>query len=347
MEATPANPLNPSNPIGRPASKPQTPSKTIRDPLTPAEQQQVEKLLDYAETAIHRHELETAIKAWVAILDIRVDHPEALAKATKALYDNYFTDDAWTLMLRALRGGSTSPTVYLLGIELAENIGRWREADEIRVRLARLPDADPDAILKAAHHLRTAGRPEDTIKLLEAALKRHMEDQALWLALGDLYCQIHQTKLAVAAYDRAARLGPRTEDGKKAEAALLHEKPIITEDEQRSFLLAMREAVAVSLLFLLMGFQDAGLDFWRMGGSRWLGVGLSLLGGYLLVTATSGSRQYPLGNWLGNKAKQDDVSEIAPEIRTALGLIGVALLVMSFKLVAPIALSLLTAQLGG
>ncbi|KAB2858597.1 MAG: tetratricopeptide repeat protein, partial [Anaerolineae bacterium] len=290
--------------------------------------------------------LETAVRAWTAVLDIRIDHPEALAKATKALYDGYFTEDAWKLMLRALRSGSTSATVFLLGIELAEKIGRWREADEIRMRLARLSDADPEIILKASQHLVNAGHPENAVKLLETGLKRHPENQTLWRYLGDGYRRTRHARLAAVAYDHAARLGPRTEDGKKAEAALQNEIPIVSEHEQRSFLLAFREAVAVSLLFLVLGFQDAGLDFSQMGRSRWLGVGLSLLGAYLLVTATSGSHQQPFGRWLGSHASEAELPEIALEARVVIGLMGGILLMVAFKLVLPIALSLLAAKWG-
>ncbi|MBZ0318016.1 MAG: hypothetical protein K8L91_16470 [Anaerolineae bacterium] len=345
MEAVPPNSLVPQNPSDHPSSISATP-KTISAPLTPAEAQRIEKLLNYAEVAMHRRNLETAVRAWTAVLDIRIDHPEALTKATKALYDGYFTEDAWTLMLRALRSGSTSVTVYLLGIELAEKIGRWREADEIRMRLARLPDADSEIILKAAQQLKDAGHPENAVKLLETALKRHSENQTLWRYLGDGYRQTRHAKLAAVAYDRAARLGPRTEDGKKAEVALQHEIPIISEREQRSFLLAFREAVAVSLLFLVLGFQDAGLDFSQMGRSRWLGFGLSLLGGYLLVTATSGSRQQPFGRWLGSRVGEAELPEIAPEARAVLGLIGGILLMVAFRLVLPIGLSLLADRWG-
>lgn len=345
MEAVPPNSLVPQNPSEHPSSTSATP-KTISDPLTPAETERIEKLLNYAEVAMHRRNLETAVRAWTAVLDIRIDHPEALTKVTKALYDGYFTEDAWILMLRALRGGSTSATVFLLGIELAEKIGRWREADEIRMRLARLPEADPEIILKVSQQLTNSGHPENAVKLLEIALKRHPENQTLWRYLGDGYRQTRQAKLAAVAYDHAARLGPRTEDGKKAEAALHHEIPIISEREQRSFLLAFREAVAVSLLFLVLGFQDAGLDFSHMGRSRWLGVGLSLLGAYLLVMATSGSRQQPFGKWLGSRASETELPEIAPEARAVLGLMGGVLLMVALKLVLPIALSLLADKWG-
>lgn len=347
MEAVPPNSLVPQNPPNHPSSSPPATSqpKTISQPLTPAEKQRVEKLLNYAEVAMHRRNLEAAVKAWTAVLEMRVDHPEALAKATKALYDGYFTEDAWTLMLRALRGGSTSSTVYLLGIELAEKIGRWREADEIRMRLARLPDADPDIILKAAQQLKDAGHPENAVKLLENALQRSPENQTLWRYLGDTYRQSRQPKRAAVAYDQAARLGPRTEDGKKAEAALRFEIPVMSEREQRSFWLAFREAMAVSLLFLMLGFQDAGLDFSQMG-RRWLGVGLSVLGGYMLITATSATRQFPFGSWLSDKSDQATPPEIVPEARAVIGLLGGVLLLVAFKLVLPIALSLLAAKWG-
>jgi hypothetical protein len=65
--------------------------------------------------------------------------------------------------------------------------------------------------------------------------------------------------------------------------------------------LAIREAAGFGAAFLLLAWQDAGLNLLRLGSQRWMGVGLSLLGGYLLVTALSAPQQKPIAELFGGK----------------------------------------------
>ncbi len=81
----------------------------------------------------------------------------------------------------------------------------------------------------------------------------------------------------------------------------------MTDRERGSILLALREALGFGALFLLLGWQDAGLNLANMGASRWIGVGLAILGGYFVVTALSSPQQQPLAGWLGG-----DVPETPP-----------------------------------
>jgi hypothetical protein len=84
--------------------------------------------------------------------------------------------------------------------------------------------------------------------------------------------------------------------------------------------LALREAVGFGIIFVLLGWQDAGLDLMRLGPQRWLGIGLSILGGYLLVTGLSAPQQKPLAGWLGGKVPPPKAikSDDDPETPTAL-----------------------------
>ena len=115
-----------------------------------------------------------------------------------------------------------------------------------------------------------------------------------------------------------------------------------------------------------MAFQDAGLNLLQLGTGRIGGILMSIVGGYLLVTATSSPQQKPLASWLGGsvpaakppkpKAEKEDVVAAVmgePEeeattlpivpvgIRVLLGVVGVLLLVGAFVLVFSTALALL------
>jgi hypothetical protein len=129
--------------------------------------------------------------------------------------------------------------------------------------------------------------------------------------------------------------------------------PVITDRERGSVGLAVREAVGFGVIFVLLGWQDAGLDLMRLGAQRWVGVGLSILGGYLLVTGLSSPQQKPLASWLGGKVpppeKVTDDENAAPTslpilpgvLRAGFALVGGAVLVGAFLLVFSTSIGLL------
>jgi hypothetical protein len=61
-----------------------------------------------------------------------------------------------------------------------------------------------------------------------------------------------------------------------------------------------------------MGWQDAGLNLLQMGLPRWFGVALGLIGGYLIVTATSSPQQRRVADWLGGKVPPSPPNLNAP-----------------------------------
>jgi hypothetical protein len=165
-------------------------------------------------------------------------------------------------------------------------------------------------------------------------------------------------------YDRAVRLGSRSKKGKEADKKLAAFVPVLTDRERGRVWLAVRETVGVMLLFLLMAWQDAGLSLLDLGPRRWAGVVLSLVGGYLLITATSSPQQEPVASWLGGSVPAEPTGEnplqavpaapgraaqepthlpIVPEsVRYLLGTAGAVLLVTAFILVFYHALGLVT-----
>jgi len=141
----------------------------------------------------------------------------------------------------------------------------------------------------------------------------------------------------------------------------------MTDKERGSVWLAVREALGVGFLYLLMGFQDAGLNLMQLGTSRIAGIVMSIVGGYLLITATSSPQQKRLASWLGGSVpvkepkpkpateKEDVVKTIMGEpeeeatqlpiiptaVRVVIGVAGVVLLVAAFVLVFGAAIALL------
>ncbi len=160
-------------------------------------------------------------------------------------------------------------------------------------------------------------------------------------------------------YDRAARLGAGTKAGRAADKKLSEFAPVLTDHERGSMVLAWREAAGFAVLFIFLGWQDAGLDLLRLGPARWAGVLLGLVGGYLVVTATSSPQQQPLAQWLGGTVpdkpkarKQADgksglveepsqIPVIPPAVRVALGAVGFILLAAAVWLVFNNAIQLL------
>ena len=140
-----------------------------------------------------------------------------------------------------------------------------------------------------------------------------------------------------------------------AEKALSNFTPVVTDRERGSVGLALREAVGFGVIFVLLGWQDAGLDLLRLGPQRWLGVGLALVGGYLLVTGLSAPQQKPLAAWLGGKvpapqpaaegaAVMDDPTDlpmIPGVLRALLALVGLIVLAGAFMLVFSMSIGLL------
>jgi hypothetical protein len=124
-------------------------------------------------------------------------------------------------------------------------------------------------------------------------------------------------------------------------------------------LLAVREACGFGVVYLLMAWQDAGLNLLNLGLNRMIGVILSIIGGYLAITATSSPAQQPLARWLGGivpeppeKPRNDfeaatmmpelasDLPAITLPVRFVLGAVGMVLLVVAFWLVFNTAIGL-------
>lgn len=333
-----------------------TPVKTMGNRLTLREEKQIAALLKKADAFIEQGDPESAIEQWVDVLHIQVDHEDAMRSAVGYLAKLKYMDDARELVWRALEAGTTHPSIYLTAIDIARREGNYSEADDLRARLARLPDVDEATIATIAQQFLKADQPMRAEETLLEALKTRPNSVTLLNALGDYYHTVADEAEATRYYDRAARVGAGTKAGREADKKLAEFVPVLTDQERGSLALAWREALGFSLLFLFMGWQDAGLDLLRLGPARWAGVALGLIGGYLVVTATSSPQQRPIARWLGGSVPPDSVDHstddglveeathlpiIPTGIRFALGIVGGVLLLLATWLVFNTAIQLL------
>lgn len=330
--------------------------KTMDKPLTLREEKQIAALLKKADALIEQGDPEAAIEQWVEVLHIQVDHEEAMRNAVGYLARLKYMDDARELVWRALEAGTKHPSIYLTAIDIARREGNSGEVDELREKLAKLPDVDDATIAGIAQQFLKEDQPMRAHEILMDALKTRPNSLLILTALGDYYHAVNDEAEATRYYDRAARAGAGTKAGREADKKLADFVPVLTDHERGSLVLAWREALGFGLIFLFMGWQDAGLDLLRLGPARWAGVALGLIGGYLVITATSSPQQQPIARWFGGQvppnepdhSADDGIVEeptqlpiIPPSIRLTLGIIGGALLLVAGWLVFNTAIQLL------
>jgi tetratricopeptide (TPR) repeat protein len=351
-------------PVDEPARK--SAQKTPHQP-TPDEEKRIKTMLNKAEALLSEEKTEEAIEQWVRVLEIQPDHEIALNNAVRYLSRLKYVDDAKELVSQAIESGATRVSVYLTAIDIAKHQGDQVEADRLRDKLARLPSTDDATVSKIVDHYMENGMESKAIELLEHALETHGNSQKLLIRMGDLEKAMSNEVESRRYYERAARLGTRTKEGKAADTKLMESAPLLTDKERGSFVLALREALGFGVAFLLMGWQDAGLNFAIMGPSRWIGVVISIVGGYLLITATSSPQQQPLAKILGGQVPEKKKKEkpkldyVEPDktpqmgvvhddtelpiiptgLRVFIGVVGLAILIFAFMMVFSQAVQLL------
>lgn len=338
------------------------PSTRLHTP-TKAERGKIEALLEQAEELLGEGDVEGAIANWVHVLHIQPDHETAMRSAVGYLSRLKYLDDARELVWRALDAGTTHPSIYLTAIDIARVQGSSGEVAHLAERLFTLPGADDQAAAAVVEYFMREEQLTRALDLSEKALRRWPRSQRLLLLAGDLHKGLDEHVEAARFYDEAARIGAGTQVGRAADRKLRDTAPVLTDRERGSLALTLREAAAFGLVFLLLAWQDAGLNLLNVGRTRWVGVALALLGGYLLVSATSSPQQRPLARWLGGSVPPpqpdaapkavDDAGDIGlvkaptnlPIIptgwRAGMGLVGLVVLVIAFYLVFNTSLRLL------
>jgi tetratricopeptide (TPR) repeat protein len=351
----PAKPLTP--PAPKPAPAPTRPQTSIPLPSA-ADARRIEGYLSRAQELIEMDDTEGAIEQWVRVLDIQADHEVALGNAVRHLSKLRQRDDVKELVWNALQRGTTHPSVYLTAIDLVTRERQYGEAEELRIKLALLPDADDKVVCDMVDYFVTHENVRQARDILQKVIQQRPNSQKLLNRMGQVYEAEGQKRQAFDYYERAARMGGKGDDAKLASKKMDEYVPGLTDKERGSLLMAVRESFGFTAFLLLMAWQDAGLNLARLGPSRWVGVLIGTLGGYLIVTATSSPQQRPLATWLGGKvppppedqSDEEHITEAAetasnipllsPAVRTAIGLVGAALFVVALALVFSTAIGL-------
>lgn len=334
-------------------------AKKDRAEAPPAENVQIKGLMSKAQALLDKNEVEGAIEQWVRVLELEVDHETALANAVRHLSRLKYIDDARELVWNALNAGTMHPSVYLTAIDIAKYQGHDGEADELRLKLVQQPEAGEKTVLSVVEYF-ASNQPQKALEAIDLAIFHYPKNQKMALRRAQLAEELGLQKEAALYYEEVARLGSRTKEGKVADTKLDKFVPRLTDKERGSSLLAVREAFGVGFLYLLMGWQDAGLNLLNLGLPRLGGILLSIIGGYLLVTGTSSPQQKPLAAWLGGRVPEkrppekkdafeettsdpEDITEIPiiPDaVRVTLALVGIALLIGAFALVFSMSIGL-------
>lgn len=335
--------------------------KTAGQELTADEEKRIKTLLKKADMLVEQGDPEGAIEQWVRVLEIQVDHEIAMRNAVGYLSRLKYLDDARELVWRALEAGTQHPSIYLTAIDIARYQGNPGEVDSLRERLAGLPEADEKLIVTIVDQFIKDEQLIRALNVVTKALEKHPKSQDLLTRMGNLLDMAGRETEAMRYYDRAARLGTGTEAGREADKRLQNYNPVLTDRERGSLALAWREAAGFALVFILLGWQDSGLDLFQMDINHWIGVVLALFGGYFVITATSSPQQRGLAALLGgtvpdkkkngndddeiNTGVVEESSElpiIPPAFRMVIGLGGAVLLIAAFTLVFSRSLNLIS-----
>lgn len=342
------------------------PAKPSKPSLTNAETTQIKNFLTQAQSLLNKNKIEEAIEQWVRVLEIEVDNEAALGNAVRYLSRLKYIDDARELVWNALDSGTTHPSIYLTAIDIAKYQGQEGEADDLRLKLVQLPEAGEKTVFSVVDHF-VEKNPQKALQALDYAIPFYPKSQKLTFRRAQLAEELGLRKEAAIYYEEAAQLGTRSKEGQLADKKLTEFMPHMTDKERGSFALAFREALGIGFLYLLMAFQDAGLNLLQLGANRIAGIGMSIIGGYLLITATSSPQQKRIAAWFGGSVpvpkpkvkdaaeKTDVVKEIMGEpeeeptqlpiiplaIRVVLAIAGIVILVAAFVLVFNAAIALL------
>lgn len=324
--------------------------------LTASDQARLKTLLDQAEAAHKSGKLEAALAGWQAVLEIQVDHELAIQRVVSHLWRTQRAIEAREIVWRALESGTTTTTIWLTALDIAERMNDQQQADFLRRKIVQMSNIEDSRIVVLLDRYLNSFQVALAAQFAHLAGEARPTSQEVLLKVGDVLQRVGHEEEAKQYLSQAMELGLHTKAGRQADNLLLDYVPELTETERTSVWLAVREVVGIGLLYLMMGWQDAGLNLLHMGVTRWLGVLLAFVGGYLVVSATSSPHQRML-RWLvktqaasGGNVRSGaivpltslDASSAGPDetvftlplsARVLLGLVGGIILVFAFALV--------------
>jgi len=268
--------------------------------------QKITLLMREAETLVKTNRRPEAVDKWVAVLDIQSDHEEAMKHAVEYYMGRDMVEEVQELLYRAVDDGTENATLLLSARDFAEQQRDVHRLDALNEIIVSKEWVTSKRILKITEGYVKQELFDNAIRILQNGLKTKPNDTLLLNRIAELHELTGRSNLALQYYERVANQDVRSKIGKEADKRLSQGVPIMTDRERGSVWLAWREVWGVFLLFFLLAFQDSGLNFIEMGAGRWMGVLLSLVGGYLFISATSSPQQAPLAKILGGRLPEDN-----------------------------------------
>jgi tetratricopeptide (TPR) repeat protein len=285
--------------------------KSLSQPVKPkskntrADQQKIKLLMREAETLIKTNRRPEAVDKWVMVLDIQFDHEEAMRQAVEYFMARDMVEEVEVLLYNAVDMGTENSTLLLSARDLAEQRHDLNRLDALNELIVSKEWISSKRVLRIAEGYIKQDLFDEAIRILRNGLESHPNDSLILNRLAEIHEETGRENLALQYYEQVANQDVRSKLSKKADKRLSESVPVMTDRERGSVWLAWREVWGVFLLFFLFAFQDSGLNFLEMGAGRWMGVLLSLVGTYLLITATSSPQQAPLAKILGGHLPVD------------------------------------------
>jgi tetratricopeptide (TPR) repeat protein len=271
-----------------------------------ADLQKIKMLFQEAETLVKTNRRPEAVDKWVMVLDIQSDHEEAMKNAIDYFMERKMIDEVEMLLYNAIDHGTENATLLLSARDLAEQRKDVHRMDTLNEKIASTEWVTSKQILKMANGYVKHELLDNGIRILQSGLISRPDDPTLLNRIAEIHEMTGKENLALQYYEKVANQNVRSKLAKDADKRLSQAVPVMTDRERSSTWLAWREVWGVFLLFFLFAFQDSGLSFLKMGANRWMGVLLSLVGGYLVITATSSPQQTPLAKILGGRLPKDN-----------------------------------------
>lgn len=269
-------------------------------------QQQIRKLMREGDQLARTGRESEAVDQWLAVLAIQPDHEDAMKNTVEYFMARDMVDDVRMLLFTAVDKGTENATILLSALDLAKQQQDFERVDALNEKVAGTEWISVKRVLRIANDYVDDEYHDNAVRILQRALV-HRPDEALLLnRIAEIHEMTGREALALQYYERVANQAVRSKIGKEADRRLSQSVPVMTDNERGSTWLAWREVAGICLLFFLLAFEDAGLNLAAMGGGHWMGVLLSLVGGYLLITATSSPQQVPLARMLGGRLPADN-----------------------------------------
>ncbi len=261
-------------------------------------QRRVEALLRRAAEMRAAGDEAGALSIYLDLLYEDPAQPEALAEAVRLLSRQGRLGEAQTWVERSIEMGNQDPGAYVSLAELRLHTSGGDPWEPLAA-LRRLPQARPAHLVRAATLYQNWGQVREAVQVLHEAERLDPHHQPTLMRLAAIYQEYHQPARALHYLKRVVDVDPRSELGRAAEAQLLEVGPHIPRSVQTNMLYALREVLGIALFFFLLAALDAGLNVIAIDLAGWIGVSLSALGGYMVVSATSSPAQRVFQPFLG------------------------------------------------